>query len=355
VIISRTPVRVSFFGGGTDYPVWSAEHGGAVLSTTIDKYAYLSCRYLPPFFEHRSRIVYSKIELVQNREEIEHPAVRETLRYMGFDDGIEVHYDGDIPARTGVGSSSAFTVGLLHSVYAMQGKMPSKQQLAQDAIYVEQTLMGENVGAQDQVAAAFGGFNYIRFHTNGQFDVQPVIARPQRLAALQSHLMLVFTGFQRNATDIAAAQVRATASKRTELSLMREMVDEALSILCSDRDLAEFGKLLDEGWRLKRSLTDTVSTPAIDEIFSAAREAGALGGKLLGAGGGGFALLFVRPEQHATVAQRLQSLSQVPFKFDTSGSQIIVYQPDEQVLGSASGKPTPAVQPHHQPRLPRAA
>jgi len=354
VIISRTPVRISFFGGGTDYPAWSADHGGAVLSTTIDKYAYLSCRYLPPFFEHRSRIVYSKIELVKSRDEIEHPAVRESLRYMGVDEGIEIHYDGDIPARTGVGSSSAFTVGLLHSVYAMQGKMPSKQQLAHDAIYVEQTLMGDNVGAQDQVAAAFGGFNYIRFHPSGQFDVQPVIANPQRLAAFQSHLMLVFTGFQRNATDIAAAQVKATPHKRTELTLMREMVDEALSILGSDRDLADFGKLLHEGWQLKRSLTSAVSTPAIDDIYTAAREAGAIGGKLLGAGGGGFALFFVRPEQRASVALRLQGLSQVPFKLDTSGSQIIVYQPGEQTVESASANRMAAVRPRHL-QLPHAA
>ena len=354
MIISRTPVRVSFFGGGTDYPAWSAEHGGAVLSTTIDKYAYLSCRYLPPFFEHRSRIVYSKIELVKSRDEIEHPAVRETLRYMGVNEGIEVHYDGDIPARTGVGSSSAFTVGLLHSLYAMQGKMPSKQQLAHDAIYVEQTLMGDNVGAQDQVAAAYGGFNHVRFHPDGQFDVQPVIATPQRLLEFQSHLMLVFTGFQRNATDIAAAQIQATPTKGTELRLMREMVDEALRILCSERDLAEFGQLLHEGWQLKRSLTSEVSTPAIDEIYTAAREAGAIGGKLLGAGGGGFALFFVRPEQRASVRLRLQGLTQVPFKFDTSGSQIIVYQPDERVLGSASANQMAAVRPQHV-RLPVAA
>ncbi len=354
MIISRTPVRVSFFGGGTDYPAWSAEHGGAVLSTTIDKYAYLSCRYLPPFFEHRSRIVYSKIELVNSCDEIEHPAVRETLRYMGVNEGIEVHYDGDIPARTGVGSSSAFTVGLLHSVYAMQGKMPSKQQLAHDAIYVEQTLMGDNVGAQDQVAAAFGGFNHVRFHPDGQFDVQPVIASQQRLLDFQSHLMLVFTGFQRNATDIAAAQIQATPAKGTELGLMREMVDEALGILCSERDLVEFGQLLHEGWQLKRSLTSAVSTPAIDEIYTAAREAGAIGGKLLGAGGGGFALFFVRPEQRANVQQRLQGLTQVPFKFDTSGSQIIVYQPGEQVLGSASANQMAAARPRQVP-LPRAA
>ena len=354
MIISRTPVRISFFGGGTDYPAWSDEHGGAVLSTTIDKYAFLSCRYLPPFFEHRSRIVYSKIELIQHRSQIEHPAVRETLRYMGVDEGVEVHYDGDLPARTGVGSSSAFTVGLLNSIYAMQGKMPSRQQLAHDAIYVEQTLMGDNVGAQDQVAAAYGGFNYIRFHPAGHFDVQPVIVSPPRLAAFQSHLMLVFTGFQRNATDIAAAQIKATPNKRAELALMREMVDEAQRILCSERDLAEFGELLHESWLLKRSLTSAVSTPAIDDIYAVARNAGAIGGKLLGAGGGGFALFFVRPHERARVLESLPGLTHVPFKFDTSGSNIIVYQPDEHLLGSASANQMAAVRPQHV-RLPRAA
>lgn len=329
MIISRTPVRISFFGGGTDYPAWYTAHGGAVLSTTIDKYAYLTCRYLPPFFEHRSRIVYSNIELVRHISEIQHPAVRESLRHLKVDEGVEIHYDGDLPARTGVGSSSAFTVGLLHSLYAMQGKMPSKAQLARDAIYVEQTLIGDSVGAQDQVAAAHGGLNRITFHPGGDFDVQPVILDPRRLAEFQSHLLLVFTGFQRNATDIAAAQVAATPHKVSELRLMREMVDEGLRILTDGGDLAEFGALLHQGWQLKRSLTNAVSTPAIDEIYAAALSAGAIGGKLLGAGGGGFALFFVRPEQQSAVLQRLGGLTHVPFKFDNGGSQIIVYQPQE--------------------------
>jgi len=354
MIISRTPVRISFFGGGTDYPVWYRQHGGAVLSTTIDKYAYLSCRYLPPFFEHRSRIVYSKIELVQRTDEIQHPAVRETLRYLGIDDGVEVHYDGDIPARTGVGSSSAFTVGLLHALYALQGRMPSKQQLAQDAIYIEQTLIGDNVGAQDQTAAAYGGFNRIDFSPGGEFEVRPVILPADRLIAFQSHLLLVFTGFQRNATDIAAAQIKATPSRRTELETMRQMVDEALHILGSNTDLAEFGKLMHESWLLKRSLTNAVSTPAIDAIYDAARDAGAIGGKLLGAGGGGFALFFVPPDRRANLLQRLSGLTYVPFKFDSNGSQIIVYQPDERPLAVASANRAAAIRPPH-PRLPVAA
>jgi D-glycero-alpha-D-manno-heptose-7-phosphate kinase len=329
VIITRTPYRVSFFGGGTDYPAWSREHGGAVLSTSIDKFAYISCRHLPPFFEHHSRVVYSNIELVTDNAQIDHPSVRETLRYMGITEGVEVHYDGDIPARTGIGSSSSFTVGLLHALYALRGRMPSKRQLAEDAILIEQQLIGENVGAQDQVAAAFGGFNHIAFLPGGGFDVSPVILPAERLKAFVEHLLLVFTGFSRNASEIAAKQVQATPLRRAELRAMRDMVDEALAIVSGRGDLADFGRLLHEGWRLKRSLTEAISTPAIDDIYTAAQTAGALGGKLLGAGGGGFALFFVRPEDRSRVVGRLAGLTQVPFALDTTGSQVIVYQPEE--------------------------
>jgi D-glycero-alpha-D-manno-heptose-7-phosphate kinase len=329
MIISRTPVRISFFGGGTDYPAWYCNHGGAVLSTTIDKYSYISCRYLPPFFEHRSRIVYSTIELVTDHSQIRHPAVREALRYLGVDQGLEVHYDGDLPARTGVGSSSSFTVGLLHALYALKNQRPSKMQLARDAIHVEQALIGEHVGAQDQTAAAFGGFNRIDFHPDGVIDVQPVILPPPRLAEFWSHLLLVFTGFARNASEIAAKQVKAMPAKSSELFTIRQMVDAALDTLCSDADLAEFGKLMHEGWLLKRSLTKEISNPAIDRIYETARAAGALGGKLLGAGGGGFVLLFVRPEQRRRVLDRLQGLMHVPFRMERTGSQIVVYQPDD--------------------------
>jgi len=327
MIISRTPYRISFFGGGTDYPVWYQENGGAVLSTSIDKFAFITCRYLPPYFEHRSRVVYSRIELVNDNVEIEHPAVRETLRHMGVHEGVEVHYDGDMPARTGIGSSSSFTVGLLHALYALRGRMPTKQQLALDAIRVEQQLIGENVGSQDQVAAAYGGFNYITFNPSGSFEVTPLILPPHRLDEFSRNLLLVFTGFSRNASEIAASQVRATPRRRMELLTMRQMVDEAVAILTGDADLSEFGALLDEGWRLKRSLTSDISTPAIDDIYAAARSAGALGGKLLGAGGGGFLLFFVQPELRARVIKRLEPLTVVPFELDTTGSQIVVYQP----------------------------
>jgi D-glycero-alpha-D-manno-heptose-7-phosphate kinase len=332
MIVSRTPVRMSFFGGGTDYPAWYLQHGGSVLSTTIDKYSYISCRYLPPFFEHRSRIVYSNIELVKHIDQIDHPSVRESLRHMGIQDGVEIHYDGDIPARTGVGSSSSFTVGLLHALYALRGEMPTKMQLARDALHVEQQLIGENVGSQDQVAAAFGGFNRIDFQTSGEFDVHPVILPGERLQEFSAHLLLVFTGFSRNASEVAAKQIAATPRKTRELATMRQMVDEGLSILCGSDDLGHFGRLLHQGWLLKRSLTGAISNPLIDEMYDAARDAGALGGKLLGAGGGGFALFFARPEDHSRVLERLNGFMHVPFALESAGSQILVYQAEKPYL-----------------------
>ncbi len=341
MIVSRTPLRVSFFGGGTDYPGWYSQYGGSVLSTAINKYSHIFCRHLPPFFEHRSRIVYSKIELVKDHGEIQHPAVREALRYMGIEGGVEIHYDGDLPARTGLGSSSSFTVGLLHALYAMKGIMPTKLQLARDAIHVEQHMIGENVGSQDQVAAAYGGFNRIDFRPNGDVDVHAVILPQPRLEELWSHLLLVFTGFSRFASDVAAQQVQATPSKVRELLLMRQMVDEAVSVLGGNGDLADFGRLLHESWLLKRSLTKAISTPVIDDIYAAARAGGAIGGKLLGAGGGGFTLFFVRPEDRQHVLARLDGLMAVPFKMDNGGSQILVYQPDERAEQTAARESSP--------------
>lgn len=329
MIISRSPFRLSFFGGGTDYPAWYLQHGGAVLSTTVDKYCYITCRYLPPFFEHRSRIVWSQIELLTDHSQIRHPAVREALKYMNIENGVEIHHDGDLPARAGLGSSSSFVVALLHALYALQGKMPTKMQLALDAIYVEQMLIGDNVGSQDQTAAAFGGFNRIEFRAHGTIDVQPVVLSPARLAEFSSHLLLVFTGFARNASQVAAKQMDAMPYKVGELSTMHQMVDEALAILCSAADLADFGRLLHESWLLKRSLSKLVSTPVMDDIYAAARSAGAIGGKLLGAGGGGFALFFVPPDSRQRVVERLRGLMCVPFHLESSGSQIIYYQPDE--------------------------
>jgi D-glycero-alpha-D-manno-heptose-7-phosphate kinase len=306
MIITRTPFRISFFGGGTDYPTWFREHGGAVLATTIDKYCYISCRYLPPFFEHKHRIVYSRIENVRELGEIEHPAVRAVLQWAGVKEGTEIHHDGDLPARSGLGSSSSFTVGLVNALFALRGRHISKDTLAAHAIDIEQNVIRENVGSQDQVSAAFGGFNRITFNPNNSFDVAPIILPPTRLAELEDHLMLCFTGLSRIASEVAKSKIENMKSRQNELSRMRQMVDEAQDILTSVTEPIEtFGKLLDEAWKYKRSLSSQVSTPEVDEIYQAAIEAGATGGKLLGAGGGGFLLLFVKPELRSRVQQRL--------------------------------------------------
>lgn len=328
MIITRTPFRISFFGGGTDYPAWYREHGGAVLATTIDKYCYITCRHLPPFFEHKHRIVYSVIENVCHIDEIEHPAVRTVLNWAKVDEGLEIHHDGDLPARSGLGSSSAFTVGLAHALYGLRGQMVSQEALARDAIHIEQTLIGENVGSQDQVSAAYGGFNRIDFHRDDTFDVSPVILPLHRRDELRDHLMLCFTGFSRIADQIAKSKIDNFKNRETELKRMREMVEEAIAILADERvSIDEFGKLLDISWKYKRSLSDRVSTPEIDQIYDEAIRAGAIGGKILGAGGGGFMLLFAKPDRHAVIRECLKDLVHVSFKFDDSGSRVVLYQP----------------------------
>lgn len=325
MIITRTPFRISFFGGGTDYPVWYEKNGGAVLSTTINKYSYITARYYPPFHSTKHRVVYSKIELAQNYDEIEHPSVRETLKHLGIGEGIEIHNAADLPARSGLGSSSTFTVGLLHALYALLNRTVTKMKLATDAMHIEQNLIKENVGSQDQLAAAFGGLNKLTFGGNG-FEVQPIILSDRRLEELQDNLMLVFTGFARTASEIAGEQIKTSHQKESELRKMHSMVDEAAGILRSDTDLTEFGRLLHEAWMLKRGLTGKISNSQIDGIYEAARKAGAVGGKLLGAGGGGFMLLFVPPEKQACVREALKGLIFVPVKFETGGSQIIYRQ-----------------------------
>jgi len=332
MIISRTPFRISFFGGGTDYPVWFQEHGGAVLATTIDKYCYITCRRLPPFFEHRTRIAYSRIEHVKHHDEIEHPAVRGALTYLNIHDGLEIHHDGDLPARTGLGSSSSFTVGLLHTLYALRHTMPSKAQLAQAAIHVEQDILREAVGCQDQALAAYGGLCKIGFFQNGEIGHTPIVMKPDRLALFQNHLQLYFTGFSRIASEVAREQIDRTRQRKAELFTMLQMVQEGIAILTGDRDLADFGALLHEAWMVKRRLTSRITTPAIDDIYTAARTAGALGGKLLGAGGGGFMLFFAKPEEHERIRAALPGLLQVPFKFEGLGTQIVFYQEDHLML-----------------------
>jgi len=328
MIITRTPFRVSFFGGGTDYPVWYRENGGAVISTTIDKFCYISCRYLPPFFDHKYRIRYTSREETHSLSGIKHPSVRECIRSLNLQEGIEMVHTSDIPAQSGMGSSSAFTVGFLNALYALKGKMVSKRHLAEDAINIEQNILKENIGTQDQVAAAFGGLNKIEFGGESDFYVYPITVSKKKIEILQEHLMLFFTGFTRNASDIAGEQIKMTPEKKDTLKRMREMVDEAISIINgSSSNITDFGRLLHETWLLKRSLTGKITTRDIDNIYETAMEAGALGGKLLGAGGGGCILFFVEPQLHAAVQETLKNLTYIPFKFENLGSQIVYYAP----------------------------
>ena len=325
MIISRTPFRISFFGGGTDYPAWYAKNGGAVLATTIDKYCYLTCRYLPPFFEHRIRLIYRKIETCQTIDEIEHPVVREALRHLEINRGIEIHHDGDLPARSGMGSSSSFTVGLLHALYALKGQMPSNRQLAMESIEIEQKRLQETVGSQDQVLAAYGGMNHIIFAQDGEISVRPLTLSAGRLTEFNDHLMLFYTGIMRTASDIAGSYVNNLDSREHQLHSFVDMVNEGVSILNSRRDIGAFGKLLHEAWQAKRKLSAVVSNNHVDEIYYQAMSAGATGGKLLGAGGGGFMLLFVAPSKQPMVREKLSKLIHVPFKFESLGSRIIFF------------------------------
>lgn len=330
MVITSTPLRISFFGGGTDYPVWYREHGGAVLATTIDKSCYITCRWLPPFFEYHSRISYSKVENVSDNNAIEHPSVRGCLQFMGVHEGVEVHHVADLPARTGLGTSSAFTVGLLSGLYALKNQMRDKHSLAMEAITVEQDILKEAVGAQDQVCAAYGGLNRIDFNTDGSVDVSRILAPADRLAELEGNLALYFTGFSRIASEIAQEQLKQTPNKTRELDAMRGLVDEAEAIVTNpNRPIDEFGRLLHQSWSIKRTLTQRITNPAIDEIYQAGLEAGALGGKLLGAGGGGFMVFFVPKERRQALRERLKKLLCIPFRFSSRGSHVVLYEPDK--------------------------
>ncbi|MBI2033740.1 MAG: kinase [Candidatus Liptonbacteria bacterium] len=329
MVITKTPFRVSFFGGGTDYPSWAEENGGMVLSTTINKYCYITCRYLPPFFPHNYQIRYTVQEHTKTIEEIKHPSVRECLKFMKMRGGIEMQHNSDLPAMSGLGSSSAFTVGFLHGLYGLQGKLVSKQQLAKDAIHVEQNLIKENVGSQDQVAVAHGGLNKIEFGGPEKVRVTPLAITAEKLEALQGRLMLFFTGFSRDASDIAAEQIKNTKNKEKELRAMAALVPEAMKVLSASEDLKDFGKLLDESWQLKKGLSSKITNPHIDEMYRTACEAGAIGGKLLGAGGGGFMLLFAEPEIQPAIRKKLGEFLHVPFQFERAGSQIIHFDPTD--------------------------
>lgn len=330
MVISRTPFRISFFGGGTDYPGWYKKHGGSVLAASINKYCYLSVRHLPPFFDHKYRIAYSKIERRKKIDEITHPSVRELLRFLKIKQGLEIHHDGDLPARSGLGSSSAFTVGLLHALYALKGQMPNKHTLAKESIHMEQKVLKETVGSQDQIQAAYGGLNYIDFQKDGEIKVRPVTISPKRIRELEANLMLFYTGVVRTASDIADTFVPSIKQKGEQLFAMNDLVKQALHILINKQAIHGFGKLLHEAWELKRSLSSSISNSFIDTIYFNARSAGAIGGKIIGAGGGGFLLLFVPPSRQPKVRRELKKLIYVPFKFEYEGSQIIFF--DQQDL-----------------------
>jgi D-glycero-alpha-D-manno-heptose-7-phosphate kinase len=329
MIISRTPFRISFFGGGTDYPAWFQEHGGAVVGMAIDKYCYISVRRLPPFFEHRSRIVYSKVELVKDASEIQHPAVRGVLAALGVSDGLEIHHDADLPARSGLGSSSAFTVGLVNALHALDSRMVTKAELAKSAIHIEQNVLKENVGCQDQIWAAYGGLNQIEFRPDATFTVAPLILKQARCEELLRSIMLVFTGFSRFASEVAGEQIKNLGRRQQQLRAMRELVDIATGIIADESvPLREIGKMLHESWLLKREIASCVSNGKIDEIYEAGRAAGAVGGKLLGAGGGGFLAFFVEPENRERVRERLKDLIHVSVGLDRGGSKIVLFQPE---------------------------
>jgi D-glycero-alpha-D-manno-heptose-7-phosphate kinase len=329
MIISRTPYRISLFGGGTDYPAWFTQHGGEVVAASINRYCYLTCRYLPPFFERRFRIVYSVTEEHNEISDIRHPVVRAALQSFEMQHGLELHHDGDLPARSGIGSSSSFTVGILHALNALKGKMVSKHELAKGAIYLERDMLKENVGCQDQITAAYGGFNHIEFLRSGEFRVQPLTLAAHRIEEVASNLMLFYTGIRRISSDVAATYATDLESRSAQLQRTQQSVGQAKQLLMQKGQLKELGELLHETWLQKRALSKAVSRPEIDEMYAEARAAGAVGGKILGAGGGGFLLLVVPPEQRAAVRQRLQKLIQVPFAFEQSGSQIIYYEPEE--------------------------
>lgn len=326
MIITRTPYRISFFGGGTDYPAWFQEHGGSVLSTSIDKYVYVTCRYLPPFFSHSIRLVYSRVEEVSEIDKLVHPTVREGLRLVGMDKNLEIHYDGDLPARSGMGSSSAFTVGLLNALHGLSGRMTDRMQLAREAICVEADMAKENVGYQDQAIAAFGGFSRIDFTRDGTIVPQALTISHATMSALNDHLLLIHTGGQRYATEVAKDVIQNLSKKAKNLHRIQQMVDEGIGILNGGAGrITDFGELLHEAWLMKRDISAGISNPHIDNVYETARANGAIGGKLLGAGAGGFICLFAPPERHAAILGALSNLVHVPFEFEHNGTSVIYY------------------------------
>ena len=327
MVITQTPFRMSFFGGGTDIPVFFNKYGGSVLSSTFDKYCYVTVRHLPPFFDYHTEICYSKLERVVDIETIKHPAVRNAMKMLDMYD-IRMTYEADLPARTGLGTSSSFAVGLLNSFYALKGKYVCKQQLAKDAIYLERVLCNEAGGWQDQIAASFGGLNRIDF-LNDDFEIKPVIISPERKRELNDNLMLFFTGFTRSSASVQVQTLTNINNKISELKEMSELVNAAEKILTDKtQSIDEIGILLNYSWRLKKSTSSAISTSNIDVLYEKGIKAGALGGKLLGAGGGGFLLFYVQPEYQENVLKKLSDLMFIPFKFEEMGTRVIYYSPE---------------------------
>lgn len=329
MIITQTPFRMSFFGGGTDFPGFYKEHGGAVISTTFDKYCYVNVRHLPRFFDYTTELSYSRTERVTDVDAIEHPAIREAMKFLDMHE-IRLTYEADLPARSGLGTSSSFAVGMLNAFYALKGKYADKRRLADDAIFLERVLCKESGGVQDQIAASFGGFNRISFSDRG-YSVNPVIISPERKDMLNRSLMLFFTGFSRFSSDIQTDTEKNLKERQKQLTEMLQLVDEAEKVLTSKCDLGEFGRLLDYTWKLKRGIASRISTDSIDSFYGKAMQAGALGGKLLGAGGGGFLLFYVDSEKQEAVREALKSLLYVPFEFEDAGTRVIHYTPESYV------------------------
>ena len=327
MIITKTPFRMSFFGGGTDMESFFMENGGAVLSTTFDKYCYVNVRHLPRFFDYSTELSYAKIERVTDVNDIQHPAIREAMKMLDMHE-IRLTYEADLPARSGLGTSSSFAVGMINAFYALKGKYADKKKLADAAIYLERELCKEAGGWQDQIAASYGGFNRINFNSDG-YEVLPLIINPERKRQLKNNLMMFFTGFTRFSSDVQKANASNKADKVNQLKEMLALVDEAEKVLVDKQsDLDEFGRLLDHTWRIKRKTGNTVSTNSIDELYDKGLKAGALGGKLLGAGGGGFLVFYVEPDKQEKVKKAMEDLLYIPFEFEDGGTRVIHYSPE---------------------------
>ncbi len=330
MIIARTPVRVSLLGGGTDYPDFFRKYGGQTLGLTINKYSYVTVSRLERFFDYNIRVSYSITELVKTVDEIKHPSVRECLKFLNIEDGIEINYVGDLPSRTGLGSSSSFTVTLLHALHAFKGEFVTREQLAEEAVYVEQELIRERVGVQDQYTCAIGGLLHLLIERSGRVTPEPVPLRKERLREFRNHLMLFYTGLQRYANKVLEEQISNIRENKIndKLQILYDLVDQGVSVLTGSGSLLEFGDLLNTAWEIKRTLSSKVTNPRIDEWYEKARRAGAIGGKLLGAGGGGFLLFFVPPNKKARVRSVLSSLKEVEFDLERDGSRLIFYNPN---------------------------